>query len=50
MRPWLAARRVQMLGALTTRIDQRAYVVYGLHNERNRDIPRLHQWLEAALT
>lgn len=50
MRPWLAARRVQTIGALTTRIEQRAYLVYGLHNERNRDIPRLHAWLKSALT
>ncbi len=49
MRPWFAARRVQMIGALTTRIDERAYLVYGLHNEHNRDIPRLHEWLKAAL-
>ena len=50
MRPWFAARRVQMIGGLTTRIDQRAYLVYGLHNEHNRDIPRLHEWLQAVLT
>jgi LysR family glycine cleavage system transcriptional activator len=50
MRPWFAARRVQMIGALTTRVDQRAYLVYGLHNEHNRDIPRLHEWLKATLT
>ncbi len=50
MKPWLAARRVQMIGALTTRIDERAYLVYGLHNEHNRDIPRLHEWLQSALT
>lgn len=50
MRPWLAACRVQMIGSLTTRIDERAYLVYGLHNEHNRDIPRLHEWLKAALT
>lgn len=49
MRPWLAARRVQMIGSLTTRIDERAYLVYGLHNEHNRDIPRLHEWLKATL-
>jgi LysR family transcriptional regulator, glycine cleavage system transcriptional activator len=49
MRPWFAARRVQMLGGLTTRIDERAYLVYGLHNEHNRDIPGLHEWLKAAL-
>ena len=49
MRPWLAARRVQTVGALTTRIEERAYLVYGLHNEHNRDIPRLHAWLKAAL-
>jgi hypothetical protein len=39
-----------MIGALTTRIDERAYLVYGLHNEHNRDIPRLHEWLQRALT
>jgi LysR family glycine cleavage system transcriptional activator len=50
MRPWFAARRVQMIGALTTRIEQRAYLVYGLHNERNRDIPRLREWLKGVLT
>lgn len=38
-----------MIGALTTRIEERAYLVYGLHNELNRDIPRLHEWLTAAL-
>jgi len=50
MRPWLAAQRVQMVSSLTTPIDERAYLVYGLHNEHNRDIPRLHEWLTAALT
>jgi LysR family glycine cleavage system transcriptional activator len=50
MRPWFAARRVQMIGSLTTRIDERAYLVYALHNEHNRDIPRLHEWLKATLT
>lgn len=49
MRPWLAARRVRMIAELSTRIDERAYLVYGLHNERNRDIPRLHAWLKTAL-
>lgn len=49
MRPWSAARRVQMIGALTTRIDERAYLVYGLHNERNRNVPLLHEWLRATL-
>jgi LysR family glycine cleavage system transcriptional activator len=50
MRPWFAARRVRMIESLTTRIDQRAYLVYGLHNEHNRDIARLHGWLKATLT
>jgi LysR family glycine cleavage system transcriptional activator len=50
MRPWLSARRVRMIGSFTTRINQRAYLVYGLHNEHNRDIPRLHEWLKATIT
>jgi LysR family glycine cleavage system transcriptional activator len=50
MRPWFAARRVQMIASLTTRIDERAYLVYGLHNEHNRDIARLHEWLKAVLS
>jgi hypothetical protein len=47
-RPWFAARRVQMIAALTTRIDERAYLVYGPHNEHKRDIARLHEWLKAV--
>lgn len=35
MKPWLAARRVQMIASLTTLIDERTYLVYGLHNETN---------------
>jgi len=50
MRPWFAAHRVQMIGSLSTRIDERTYLVYGLHNEHNRDIARLHEWLTAVLT
>ena len=49
MRPWLTAQRVQMIASLKTSIKQRAYLVYGLHNEHNRDIPRLHEWLKSTL-
>src|SRR5262245_58756396 len=49
MRRWLSAQRVKVLAPLATRVDQGAYLVYAMHNARNREIPLLCEWLRSTL-